>query len=506
MQVFHVREPVKITLQKDISNAEFFHTAGYTICGHGKGNSTMKKIFAITCFSLLLCLAFGVSDHSLRAARVHGSLEKFNTTLVKITKKAIPVVVNITVEKKIDRKKIIRFMEPDMPFKFKQPSKPVSKGSGVIFNNKGYVITNNHVIEDSTDIKVTLSDRREFPCELIGSDPATDLAVIKMKTVPKELPALTIADSDKISVGEIAVAIGNPFGFSHTVTMGIISATGRQDVGLADYENFIQTDAAINPGNSGGALVNIKGELIGINTAIISRYGGNTGIGFAIPSNMMKQVVGELIKNGKVIRGWLGVYIQPVTPDIAESFNYKSLAGALVSDVMKKSPAQNSKIRAGDIITKIDGTDIRDVNHLRRIIAWKQPGTSAKVSVFRSGKILDVDMSIGTLPDKKLIAKKERLGPQDDLGIVISDIDEELAYRYRIPDRRGVVIVGVTPDSPADSGGLKSGDTIREINQRPVQDTDAFRSIMMELKSNRRLLFLVRRLGINKFIVITKPE
>ena len=478
----------------------------YYICGYWKGHSAMKNIFPLTCFLLLLSLALLVPDHSISAAQVNGSLEKFNTTLVIITKKAIPVVVNITVEKKADRKKIIQFMEPDMPYKFKAPTRPVSKGSGVIFNDKGYVITNNHVIENSTDIKVTLSDRREFPCELVGSDPATDLAVIKMKTVPKELPTLKVADSDKISVGEIAVAIGNPFGFTHTVTMGIISATGRQDVGLADYENFIQTDAAINPGNSGGALVNIRGELIGINTAIISRYGGNTGIGFAIPSNMMKQVVGELIKNGKVVRGWLGVFIQPVTPDIAESFNYKSLEGALVSDVMKKSPAQNSKIRAGDIITKIDGTEIRDVNHLRRIIAWKQPGTSAKVSVFRSGKIFDVDMSIGTLPDKKLIAQKERLGPQDDLGIVIRDIDEELAYRYRIPDRRGVVIVEVTPDSPADSGGLKSGDTIREINQKPVRDTSAFRTILMELKSNRRLLFLVRRLGINKFIVVSKPE
>ncbi len=437
------------------------------------------------------------------------SLSMLNEKLVEVSKKVTPAVVNISAQRERASKSLDQMRSPGDPFDENLPPLPktpdsrISRGSGIIFNEKGYIVTNNHVIKEAGSIKVTLSNKQEFRCSVVGTDPATDIAVIKMDEPPKNLPTLKIGNSDAIRVGELVIAVGNPFGFSHTVTMGIVSATGRQNVGLAEYEEYIQTDAAINPGNSGGALVNIKGELIGINTAIYSRSGGSLGIGFAIPSNMAKQVVEEIIKSGKVVRGWLGVYIQDITKDIAQSFKYGKENGALVSDVMKGSPAEKSALKAGDIITKIDERDIIDVHHLRKLVAWKKPGTSVKVSIFRDGKELDLSLPVGVMPERKaeIIPALDRF---DDIGITVKNLTEELAYKWRIKEQNGVVVMRMKEYSPAFNAGMRVGDLIREIERTPIADTKDYKSIMSEHRERKHLLLLIQRAGVNKYVVINR--
>lgn len=437
------------------------------------------------------------------------SLTVLNEKLVEVSKKVTPAVVNISAQRERISKSPDQMRLPGDPFDEnipplpKSPDARISRGSGIIYNDKGYIITNNHVIKEASNIKVTLADKREFRCSVVGTDPATDIAVIKIDEPAKNLPTLKIGNSDTIRVGELVIAVGNPFGFSHTVTMGIVSATGRQNVGLAEYEEYIQTDAAINPGNSGGALVNIKGELIGINTAIYSRSGGSLGIGFAIPANMAKQVVEEIIKSGKVVRGWLGVYIQDITKDIARSFKYGKESGALVSDVMKGSPAEKSEIKAGDIITKIDEREIIDVHHLRKLVAWKKPGTSVKVSIFRDGKELELSLPVGTLPERKveIIPALDRF---DDIGITVKNLNEELAYKWRIKEPHGVVVMKLKEYSPAFIAGVRVGDLIREIERTPVSDTKDYKSIMTEHRERKHLLFLIQRAGVNKYVVVNR--
>lgn len=466
-------------------------------------------ILAIFMASLLL--ASSAASHAAPAAKKDAGkndslLKKYNESIIAITKKAIPMVVNIAATKAARQNEIHEYdMDGNQTrkFPFKAPVEPKAMGSGVIIDRKGYIITNHHVVKDAKTIKITLADRREFNCSVIGADPATDIAVIKIDgAVPADLPVMRMADSDRLEVGELVIAIGNPFGFSHTVTTGIISATGRQSVGLADYENFIQTDAAINPGNSGGALIDINGRLIGINTAIFSKSGGYMGIGFAIPSNLIQEVVKQLIASGSVVRGWLGVYIQDVTKDIAEAFKYAGEGGALVSDIIKDSPATGSGIRKGDIITKVDGTNVKDVNHLRRMVSLKKPGAAVKLTVFRDGKSAELAMTVGTLPDKPLAPPADMREKEDQLGVVVKDIDEELAYKYRTADRSGVIITQIKEDSPAARAGLKAGDVLKEIDRMPVDTVKTYNDIVGNLMGKKKLLLLITRGGTHKFVVV----
>ena len=452
------------------------------------------KALIVALLTLLLIDSLSISAEEF-------SLERFNRDLIKVTKRALRAVVNISAVKEKQRGVQLFRAPREMPPR-RLPKKSRALGSGVIFDKRGYIVTNNHVVRNTKQITVTLSDRREFQCTIVGTDSATDIAVIKITgKVPSNLPVIEIGDSNKISVGEMVIAIGNPFGFSHTVTMGIVSAKGRQDVGLADYENYIQTDAAINPGNSGGALINIRGMLIGINTAIFSKSGGFMGIGFAIPSNMVKGVVNELIARGKVVRGWLGVYIQNVTRDIADSLNFSKKGGVLVADMVRGSPAIGSGIKIGDIIVSIDGTVIDDVNHLRKVVASKKPGVTSRIQVFREGVLTEIDFKIGTMPDKPM-ALLEKPGGEDALGMLVRDVDEALAYRYKLDDMKGVVIVKVKTNSIAAGSGLMIGDLIKEVDRRPVDSTVTYKKMISELKSREKILFLVRRRGVNKFIVL----
>ena len=433
-------------------------------------------------------------------------LKRYNESVIPVIKRSMPMVVNISAIKEPPKNQAHEydmFGNPLNKFPFQNRIEPKALGSGVIIDKRGYIVTNHHVIKDTRSIKITLSDRREFGCSVLGADPATDIAVIKIDgAVPADLPVIQMADSDRLEVGELVIAIGNPFGFSHTVTTGIVSATGRQSVGLADYENFIQTDAAINPGNSGGALINIDGKLVGINTAIFSKSGGYMGIGFAIPANMVKEVAGELISGGKVTRGWLGVYIQDVTKDIAGAFRYTGTGGALVADILKESPAEGSGLRKGDIITAVDGAPIGDVNHLRRVVAVKKPGTKVKIDVYRDGRAEKIEMTIGTMPVAPPVADRDVRDREDMLGMAVRDIDEDLAYKYRSPEKSGVIVTQVKQGSPAMRAGIAPGDVIREIERGVIDSVNTYNRAVASLKGKTRVLVLINRAGTHRFVVL----
>jgi serine protease Do len=466
----------------------------------------MKKIMLLIAVSVIVTVLTGQSPAN---ARETIQLDQFNKTLTEIAKRTIPKVVNISAQKIMKKSGQKQQMNPfGKRFPFNRPPKSEAMGSGVIVDKKGYIVTNNHVIKDTSSITITLSDSRSFECEVVGTDPATDIAVIRIKgKVPDDLPVIEMADSDKIQVGEVAIAIGNPFGFTQTVTMGIISATGREGVGLADYEYFIQTDAAINPGNSGGALVNSNGKLIGINTAIFSRSGGYMGIGFAIPANMVKNVVKELMTSGKVVRGWLGVYIQDVNEDLAANFGYDGDKGVLIADIMEGSPAEKSDVKIGDIIIGVNGKNVDNVYELRRVIASSKPGSTVNLKIVRKGATKTIKFTIGEMPVKTAGKDDETTSPSEDsIGLIVHEIDERIAYQFRIKDTSGVVVMKVKPGSSAAAAGIIKGDVIKEIEKSPVAGIGDYHRLLKEYKEKNTLLFLVKRGGVNKFVVVKKSE
>ena len=386
------------------------------------------------------------------------------------------------------------FGELKKPREFKQSS----LGSGVIVEKNGYILTNNHVIKDADEIKVRLSDKREFKGKVIGTDPKTDLAIIRIDA--HNLPVIKIGDSGKMKVGETVLAIGNPFGLSQTVTSGIVSAIGRANVGITDYEDFIQTDAAINPGNSGGALVNIRGELIGINTAIFSTSGGYQGVGFAIPSDLAKVVMNSLIKSGKVVRGWLGVSIQPVTSQIAKQFGLKEEKGALVGDVTEGSPAEKAGIQRGDVIIEYDGKEVPDPTALRNMIAGTSPHQTVVIKIQRGGKVKTVNSAIGELPVS--LQKMSKAYDNFLRDIHVEDVTPEMKKRLNMPKRMvGVIVTDVGSGSPAVSI-LGQYDVILEINKNKIGSLKDYERVVSKIKSGEDILLLIFRAGSTIYLTI----
>ena len=388
-----------------------------------------------------------------------------------------------------------RFRNQETP----KEHKATSLGSGVIVSSDGYILTNNHVIKNADEIKVLLSDKREFTGKVIGNDSKTDISVIKIDT--DNLQTIAIGDSDALRVGEIVLTIGSPYGLNQTVTMGIVSAVGRANVGIADYEDFIQTDAAINPGNSGGALVNARGELVGINTAIFSTTGGYQGIGFAIPSNMAKAVMESLIKKGKVVRGWLGVSIQPITPELAKQFNIKEEYGALVGGVMDGSPAEKAGILRGDVIIEFNGKKVDEPYNLRNTVANTLPGEAVKLKVIREGKTEMITVKIGELPSEIQAEHKEYENALK--GVSVQDLTPDLYHQLNIPGKiNGVIITRINEGSPAQEN-LLPGDIIQEINRKAIANLQDFENIASKIKPDENILLLVFRKGTSLFISIS---
>ncbi len=392
----------------------------------------------------------------------------------------------------------------DRPHKWKEQN----LGSGVVVSPDGYIITNSHVVEKADEIKVKLFDQQLYTGKIVGSDPKTDIAVIKIAAT--NLPAIKWGNSDGLEVGEFVLAFGNPFSLGHTVTMGIVSAIGRADVGIADYEDFIQTDAAINPGNSGGPLVNIKGELVGINTAIFSKTGGYQGIGFAVPSNMTKSVMTQLINEGKVTRGWLGVTIQNLTPELSKEFGLKKSLGALVTDIFEGSPAEKAQVKRGDIILEINGTPINNVESLRNIVAQSKVDSTIDLKILRDKKSVNLQVSISEFPQD--IAKalpgstNEEIQEEENTlaGISVMDLTREIAKQLGLSrNEKGVVIVKVDPYSPAEDSGLKKGDVIQEVNKKRIKSLDDFNKIVHNIRKRETALFFINRNG-NKFYITLK--
>ena len=393
------------------------------------------------------------------------------------------------------------------------PGRPdQSGGSGVIVNSNGFIVTNNHVVEGATQITVTLSDRREFSAKVVGTDPKTDLAVVKIDA--KDLSFLKWADYEKLQVGDLALAIGSPFGLSSTVTLGIISALGRS-VGIADYEDFIQTDAAINPGNSGGALVNMSGELMGINTAIFSRTGGSEGIGFAIPSSIALDIVDSLQKTGKVVRGWMGVAIQEITPALAKSFKFPAeRKGVLISDVNENGPSYVAGIRRGDVVIAFNGKEVQNVSQLRNLVARTMVGKDALVKVLREGKEQTLAVKVAERPTDEMLAKKEPSAPKEQPETVklpdnvlaslrVQGLDAALMSQFNISAKMtGVVVTSVTTGGAAEAAGVQRGDVIQEVNHEAVKTAEDYQRASQQLKKEELAVLLLSRQGNNLFVAV----
>lgn len=382
----------------------------------------------------------------------------------------------------------------------------------MIIDAQGHIVTNNHVVENATQITVTLSDKREYQAKVIGTDPKTDLAVIKIEA--DNLPSLKWAEYDKLQVGDLVLAVGSPFGLSSTVTLGIISALGRGNVGIADYEDFVQTDAAINPGNSGGALVNMNGELIGINTAIFSRTGGSEGIGFAIPSSIALDIVDSLRKTGKVVRGWMGVAIQEITPALAKSFRIPdNRKGVLVSDVNENGPSSAAGLKRGDVIIGYDDKDVQNVSQLRNLVARTLVGRDAKVKVLRDGKEQIVTVKVGERPSDEMLARREpassptepTVKPPDNVlaSLRVQALDAAMMSQLNLPSKTtGVVINHVEAGGAAEAAGLQRGDVIQEVNHEVIKSLEDFQKASAKIKKEEMAVLLLSRQGNNLFVAV----
>lgn len=388
---------------------------------------------------------------------------------------------------------------------------PTGLGSGVIVSPDGYILTNNHVVDGAEKVEVTLNDRRSFTAKIIGADPPSDLAVLKIEG--GGFPTIPLGDSNNVQVGDVTLAIGNPLGVGQTVTMGIISAKGRStraSFGSGSYEDFLQTDAAINRGNSGGALVNLRGELIGIPTQILSQTGGNIGIGFAIPTAMARNVMDQLIRNGKVRRGKLGVTIGDLTNDLAKQFSFDGTRGALVQDLEQGQPAERAGVKPGDIITEFQGQRIDDSSQLRNLVAQNAPGSTVKFKVWRDGKEMELQATLAEMDSKAIagFSGRSEAGPTGSTlaGIRVENLTPELARRLNLSSSaRGVVITDVDPDSEAAEAGLQRGDLIEEVNRQPVTNISEFNAAAQKVGKNSALL-RVRRQESARFVVVKPRE
>ncbi len=480
-----------------------------------KSGKSVFSVSAVITFCLLFFTALlfrGTASAKEVSPEARDFLNRMSNYLAEVAEVTRPSVVNISTTTIVSMKEnpmgdffndpfFRRFFgegHPSIPKKFKSSA----LGSGVIVSEDGYILTNYHVIKGAEEIKVILYDKREFKGKVIGDDPQTDIAVIKVDA--KGLPAIKMGESGKLKAGDVVIAIGNPFGLNQTVTMGIVSAVGRANIGISAYEDYIQTDAAINPGNSGGALVNSNGELVGVNSAIFSTSGGYMGVGFAIPSDLANSVAQSILKHGKVIRGWLGVTIQNLTPELAKSFGLKEEKGALVTDVTKDGPAWRAGLKRGDLIVEFDGKAVEDTTGLRNMVANTAPGKAAEIKVIRSGKAETLTVHIGELQVKTIAKALEHNNVLK--GVQVQELTPDLRAGLNIPvDVEGVVVVDVSEESPS-YGLIAKNDIIEEIDRKPVKGLKDYENIVSKIGPSDTVLMLLYRDGGHIYVTIKQSE
>jgi len=488
------------------------------------GNVSLKGVILVALVSLVVGLGISGSldwlspsravnflgDAGGPDVRVQGGLPDF----VTLARKTRPIVVNISTTQTSEARGSQEFGSPfgdDDPFndfwrRFfggpapRGPQRQRSLGSGFIIDGDGSILTNNHVVENASKIVVKLSDDQEYEAKVIGRDPKTDIAIIRINA-KTNLPTASFGDSDKLEVGEWVMAIGNPFGLDSTVTSGIVSAKGRH-IGQGPYDNFIQTDASINPGNSGGPLINLRGEVIGINTAIFSRTGGNIGIGFAIPINLVKELLPQLRGKGKVTRGYLGVLIQKVTPEIGESLGLERSSGALVANVSKDGPADKAGVKVGDVIIEFDGKEVKDSGDLPIIVARTAVDKKVRMKVLRDKKEIALNVAVGELKDEEVVASAPEKG---ELGLTVQRLTPQMAENLGLEKVEGVVVTAVEPGSAGDDAGIRRGDVILEVDRKAVRSLDEYKKAVAAVRKGRGVLFLVRR-GESTIFLALKPQ
>jgi serine protease Do len=484
-----------------------------------------KKIKRVSTISVLvmLCLTLFLTFPGQSPARENDNialLEQSGKAFASVVKRAAPAVVHIRVERTVKRD-LSQSLDPRHLFNnpfferffgpgFKMPGqeeKPrtfrwEAAGSGFIISKDGYILTNNHVIKDADTITVRLADEREFKAEVIGTDPQSDVALLKIDG--KNLPTIPLGDSDRIDVGEWAIAIGSPFALQQTVTVGVISAKGRTRVGIVDYENFIQTDAAINPGNSGGPLLNIHGEAIGVNTAIFTRSGGFMGISFAIPINMARAIVYQLQEYGEVTRGWLGIGIQDIDKHLAESFGLDSSKGVLVTGVADDSPAEKGGLKSGDVILSIDGKQTTGVAGLRNIVAMITPGSKSSLKIIRDGKEKKINLTVGEQPGDSVFGAEEIMDKSilTEMGLTLQDLTPSLAEQFGYKKNQGVLIADVRRDSPAARVGIRPGALLEEVNRVRVSNLKELNKVLENLDNQNQVLVRIRVGEHSRFVVM----
>jgi serine protease Do len=434
-------------------------------------------------------------------------------SVADVAEQSLPSVVNISITPKAKAHQSPMFRDPFFREFFRHfnprgappPRRERSLGSGVIVSADGIVITNNHVVAKASKIRVILSDKREFRAKVVGTDPKSDLAVLRLKGA-KNLKPIKLGDSDKLRLGDVVLAIGNPFGVGQTVTMGIVSAKGRANMGIVDYEDFIQTDAAINPGNSGGAMINMHGELVGINTAILSRSGGYQGIGFAIPSNMVRPIMKSLLKRGKVIRGWLGVVIQDVTRDLVQAMKLSTKSGVLISDVDRSGPAYKAGLKRGDVVVKLNGKKVSSTGRLRNLVASAGAGAKVKLEFYRKGSLKTLRVKLAELPGKLGAASSYSGAEGGVLDLSVGPLNRDNRRAFNIPARvkYGVVVESVGRNSAASVAGIKPGDVILEVNRAKITSVRRFSQSLHAAKD--QVLLLIYRQGSTMFMILNKDK